>query len=403
MALYPHYIYYKTLNMYATVTLKKGREKALERKHPWIFSGAIYTNKQLKDGQTVFVADAQGEILATGHYHKASIAVRILAFEATNIDINFYKNKIQHAWNRRNALSLPNTSTNAFRLIAGEGDGLSGLIIDFYNNHLVIQCHTLAMLNDIELISNALQSTLPISPTTIYVKPIKVKNFTYEGQWLVGNTSSTTIIENNIKFEVNWETGQKTGFFLDQRINRLKLGQYAHNKTVLNTFCYSGGFSMYALKQGAKHVTSIDISQKAIDLTLANVTLNNFNTELHTAISGDTLKFLTEMESEQFDIIVLDPPAFAKSKQKSHNAIQAYKRLNALAFKKIKSGGIIFTFSCSQVIDKHQFEHTIRAAAIEVGRDIQIIEHLNQSPDHLINVYHTEGHYLKGYILMVQD
>ena len=383
--------------------LKKGREIALKRKHPWIFSGGLaHINNKPEIGEHVHIADHFDNILATGHYAPLSIAVRILAFEKIEINEQYYRESIQRAFNFRNSvLNFPNKSTNCYRLIAGEGDNLPGLIIDIYGHHAVVQCHTAGMLKDMDLITAALNTVLGKNLETIYLKAIHIKNQDYESRFLKGSSESAIVLENGVEFYVNWADGQKTGFFLDQRDNRKIVGQYSKGKNILNTFCYTGGFSAYAIKNDAKSVTSIDISAVAMEATDKNISLNNSLNINHTSITGNVMEYLKDVEKNQFDIIILDPPAFAKNRNKSHNAVQAYKRLNLAAMNKIKAGGMIFTFSCSQVVDRILFENTIRAAAIECGRDVKFIKHLNQAPDHVINAFHQEGHYLKGLIIVV--
>ncbi len=386
-----------------SVQLRKGRERALLRKHPWIFSGGLYKpSKNLKNGDHVQVEDHSGRVLAVGHYADSSIAVRILAFAQRSIDQAFYEEKLMMAKNLRiDILKLPSTHTNCYRLISGEGDQLSGLIIDIYDQHAVIQCHTMGMLGDIDMIGKALDHCFDHQLKSIYLKSIHIKNHVYESRFLKGDTEGCIVLENNLKFQVNWVEGQKTGFFLDQRRNRQLLGTYATGKHVLNTFCYTGGFSVYAMHQNAASVHSIDISDVAMSQTDQNIALNNDDTSRHESITGNVIEYLKNVDSDYFDLIILDPPAFAKNKNKSHNAVQAYKRLNLTAMKKIKSQGIIFSFSCSQVIDRNLFEHTVRAAAIESRRNVKLIHHLTQAPDHMINMFHQEGHYLKGVVLVV--
>lgn len=383
------------------IVLKKGKEIAISRRHPWVFSGALRPlDSDIQSGDKVWIVDFQDQVIASGHYHASSIAVRILSFESEEIDQDFYNKKILQALEKRKILQLPNSQTNAFRLIAGEGDGLSGLIIDFYNGHCVMQCHTEGMYQDVEMISKALQTAFGESLKTIYLKDIHIKNKGYEGRFLLGDDVKTIIEENGNQFEINWVEGQKTGFFLDQRENRNLVSKYIKGKNVLNAYCYTGGFSVYALKAEAKSVKSVDISSSAIELTNKNVELNG-SYQNHVGIVQDVIQHLKEIDQDFHDLIILDPPAFAKSRKKSNNAIQAYKRINALAMQKIKRGGMLFTFSCSQVINRNTFEHTVRSAAIEIGRDIQIVHVLSQGPDHLIDIYHPEGHYLKGLALII--
>lgn len=389
---------------YPILYLRKGRDQALERLHPWIFSGAFQKPKHpVEEGSTVWVANSEGEIVATGHYSSSSIMVRVLAFEKATVDQPFYVTKFQEALDfRQNALRLPSKETNAFRLLAGEGDHLSGLIIDLYDKHAVMQCHTSAMYLSRQLIADALKEVMQDKLETIYLKSIHIKDKEYDSEFLLGESPNTVIKENNLNFSVDWTQGQKTGFFLDQRENRELLKQFCKDKNVLNTFCYTGGFSVYALEGDAAKVVSVDISDSAMEMTDKNVALNK-NADRHTSVTANVLQYLKEIEDNSFDIIVLDPPAFAKNRNKSHNAMIAYKRINRIAMRKIKKGGLIFTFSCSQVIGREMFDNTIRSAAIEAGRKVQFVKHLNQSSDHVINAYHQEGHYLKGLILHVSD
>ncbi len=389
---------------YPILNLKKGREQAIERRHPWIFSGALMKSKQdIKDGQPVWVQTQKGEIIATGHYSDASIMVRVLAFEKVSIDLSFFNDQIQQALNlRKNILGLPNKKTNAYRLIAGEGDHLSGLIVDIYDKHAIIQCHTEGMYQARHIISEALQNVFKEGLKTIFLKSIHIKESQYESEFLMGTVEQAVVKEHGLSFTVNWKEGQKTGFFLDQRDNRTLLQEYSKDKNVLNTFCYTGGFSAYALEGGAKKVVSVDISDAAMKMTDINIALTG-KADLHESVTANVLQYLKEIKDGEFDIIVLDPPAFAKNRKKTHNAIIAYKRINRIAMRKIKSGGLIFTFSCSQVINKELFDNTVRSAAIEAGRKVKILRHLNQSPDHVINAFHQEGHYLKGLIVYVSD
>ncbi len=388
---------------YPTLILKKGREQAIERKHPWIFSGAFIRSKTpIQEGAIVWVETQNGHIIATGHYSNSSIMVRVLSFSKTLIDLDFFNRRIHDAQVfRAYTLNLPNSSTNSYRLIAGEGDHLPGLIVDVYNQHAVVQCHSTGMLTSKKLIAEALKNSIP-TLETIFLKSIHIKDSSYESEFLLGNTDETLILEHNVSFKVNWKEGQKTGFFLDQRDNRKLLQSFSKNKKVLNTFCYTGGFSAFALEGDAEEVVSVDISERAMQMTDFNVGLTQKNNK-HTSVTANVLDYLKEAPEGTFDVIVLDPPAFAKNRKKTHNAIQAYKRINRIAMRKIKSGGIIFTFSCSQVITKDLFDNTVRSAAMETGRKVRIIKHLNQSPDHTINAYHQEGHYLKGLILYVSD
>ena len=389
---------------YPILILKKGREQAIQRRHPWIFSGAFAKrDRNIKNGQIVWVGTQNGDIIATGHYSDASIMVRVLDFKKTTIDLSFFSKQIEKARNiRSTVLGLPNKKTNAYRLIAGEGDNLSGLIVDMYDKHAIIQCHTIGMYEAREQICEALQNVFEEQLETVFLKSIHIKDSSYESSFLYGNTESTTIQEHGVSFKVNWKEGQKTGFFLDQRDNRKLLQDYSQGRKVLNTFCYTGGFSAYALEGGAEEVVSVDISETAMNMTDINVGLTG-KAHLHSGITDNVLDYLKKTEDNYFDIIVLDPPAFAKNRKKTHNAVQAYKRINRIAMRKIKSNGLIFTFSCSQVIHKELFDNTVRSAAMEAERKVKILKHLNQSPDHVIDAFHQEGHYLKGLIIHVSD
>lgn len=382
------------------IQLKKGKEASPLRRHHWIFSGAIAnTDKDLQDGDPVEVFDHQKNKIATGYFNQGSIAVKILAFGNETVDENFYLEKFKTALSiREKAGLLNNPLTNAYRLIHAEGDGLPGIIIDNYNGHVVVQIHHIFMLNQVELITKMLKQVVP-NIQTIYLKFTQKFRSDIE-PYVLGNTPETIIKENGIQFQVNWETGQKTGFFLDQRDNRNLLGKYAEGRNVLNTFCYTGGFSMYALNNQVKSVTSVDSSANAMEGVEKNISLNGF-TQKHTSITQDALEYLTKTE-DAFDLLILDPPAFAKSMSARHNAIMAYKRINALAFKKITEGGILFTYSCSQVVDKSAFMGAVLSAAIESKREVKILHQLSQPADHPVNIFHPETEYLKGLVLFVK-
>jgi 23S rRNA (cytosine1962-C5)-methyltransferase len=383
------------------VILKKGKEKSIQRRHPWVFSGAVFAVTQdLTDGEMVDVVDSHNIHLGTGYFSdKGSIVVRLLTFGTETFTNSFWKDKLQSAWFLRMQL-LDFEQTNAFRVIHGEGDGISGLIIDYYDKNWVIQAHSTGVFLQMKEIADAIQSNFPSYCETIYCKSAGTLPNTGTDYFLFGNKSETIAKENNILFSVNWVEGQKTGFFLDQRENRKLLGEFSKDKKVLNTFCYTGGFSVYAEKAGASLVTSVDISQKAVDLATSNMTLN-FPNANHTAVADDVFNFMKE-HTQQYDVIVLDPPAFAKSIKSKHTATQAYKRLNIAGLKALAPNGILFTFSCSQVIDDVLFYNTIAAAAIESGRNIRVLHKLGQGPDHPTNIYHPEGHYLKGLVLFVE-
>jgi 23S rRNA (cytosine1962-C5)-methyltransferase len=390
------------------IILKKGKEEAVRRFHPWVFSGAIQsTEGGIVDGDLIEVLDFKNTFLAIGYYNAGSIAVRILSFSKRDIDLNFWIFKIKNAYEyRKNIGVIGSKSTTCYRLIHAEGDGLPGLIIDIYEQVAVIQCHSIGIFKQIEHIKNALLAVFKKEGklVAIYDKssetlPPQLKS---ENQYIYGTIDTPQIVlENDCRFAIDWETGQKTGFFLDQRDNRQLLSRYVNDKTVLNAFCYSGGFSIYALKGGAKSVHSVDISQKAIDLTDKNVEINGFTGKNHVSTAADVLQFLKDNKNI-YDVMVVDPPAFAKSIAKRHNAVQAYKRLNAMALRQITEGGILFTFSCSQVVDTQLFYDTIVAAAIEAGRRIRVMHKLTQPADHPVNIFHPEGAYLKGLVLYVE-
>ncbi|WKW46101.1 class I SAM-dependent rRNA methyltransferase [Myroides sp. JBRI-B21084] len=384
------------------VILKQGKEKSVLRKHPWIFSGAVYgVSSELEDGQMVDVTTYNGAHLATGFYsNKGSIAIRVLTFADEVFNDDFWKNKLVAAWQLRQNL-LNSNETNAFRLIHGEGDGIPGLIIDFYNNNFVIQAHSSGIYFNIRKIADAIKECFPNFCETIYCKSAQTLPNTGTDFHLFGTNNETIAIENNIQFHVNWVEGQKTGFFLDQRENRKLLQRYSHGKKVLNTFCYTGGFSIYAMQAGASLVTSVDISEKAVKLAAQNMDLNFANSN-HQAIASDVFEFLKENKNK-YEVIVLDPPAFAKNIKSKHTATQAYKRLNIAGLKTISKGGFLFTFSCSQVIDDVLFYNTIAAAAIEAGRKVRVLHKLSQGPDHPVNMFHPEGSYLKGLVLYIED
>jgi 23S rRNA (cytosine1962-C5)-methyltransferase len=389
------------------IYLKKGKEFSIQRLHPWIFSGAIQKiDGSVADGQWVEVLDLKNNVLGYGHYQNGSIAVRLLSFENTPPPDNFWAIRFMKALRLRRNSGLPNDLTNAFRLIHGEGDGLPGLIIDYYDGVAVVQAHSVGMHNDRELIAEALRETMQENLKAIYYKsqstlPGKMRDDSND-QYLIGMGIVPHIVqENGNKFYVDWEEGQKTGFFLDQRDNRKLLGEFSNGKRLLNTFCYTGGFSVYALNAGATLVHSVDSSQKAIELTKKNLELNGFNTNVHRCFAEDTFDFLKD-KSDEYDVIVLDPPAFAKHRDARHQAVRGYQRLNAEAMQKIRPGGVIFTFSCSQVVDRQLFYDTIVSAAIQAGRQIKVLHHLSQPSDHPVSIFHPEGEYLKGLVLYVE-
>ena len=386
----------KIIQLYSKKTI------SVLRKHPWVFSGAIdLASDDLKDGEVVTVQDHKENFLARGHFQHATIAVRILTFEDEQIDAKFFEKRIKSAVAVRQKLNLLSATNTIARLVHGEGDSLPGLIIDFYNGVAVIQCHSIGMYESLTFISEGLKSALGESLIAIYSKSSDTlpERADVKDEYIFGTCVTPHLaLEYGVKLNIDWVTGQKTGFFIDQRENRALLGKYAHSKKILNTFCYSGGFSLLALQQGAELVHSLDSSKKAIVLTEENVALNGFTN--HASIVADAMEYMKDLP-EEYDIIVLDPPAFAKHRDKRHKAIQGYKRLNAHAIRQIKPGGIIFTFSCSQVVDKVMFNNTIIAAAIEAGRNVRILEQLHQPADHPINAFHPEGEYLKGLVIQV--
>lgn len=390
---------------YNNIILHKGKEFSIQRKHPWIFSGAIkIKDSNISDGDVVKVFSSSNQFLTIGHFQDGSISVRILSFNDEIIDANFFEERIKKAFYYRQKINLTESeNTNVYRLIFGEADGLPGLIIDNYNFHFVIQCHSIGMHKQINLIAEALSAIFKDKIETIYDKSAETlpKEYasTIKNGFLLGNKQNTIVKENGNDFLIDWVNGQKTGFFIDQRENRQLLASYSKNKNVLNTFCYSGGFSIYAANAGAKEVHSIDVSKTAIELTNKNAELNNLQNHSSTAI--DTFDFL-KTAGKDYDVIVLDPPAFAKSRKVSHNAVMGYKRLNAEAIKIIKPGGIIFTFSCSQVINRELFFNTITAAAMEAKRNVKILHYLTQPADHPISLFFPEGEYLKGLVIYVE-
>jgi 23S rRNA (cytosine1962-C5)-methyltransferase len=391
-----------------SIKLKKGKEISLHRKHPWVFSGAIsFIPKGIVDGSMINVLSYNDEFLGKGHYQGGgSISVRIISFDDQNIDQDFWDKIIYNAKTYRDSLQLiGNSSTNSYRLIHGEGDGIPGLIIDIYNDIAVIQCHSIGVHKDSSAIGQAICNNYGSIINAIYIrsKDTLPENYgaTVEDGYHIGDKEETIIIENGVKFKINVITGQKTGFFLDQRENRLLLQAFSKNKSVLNCFCYTGGFSIYALLAGAHVVDSVDISQKAMDLLEENLLLNRFE-GTHQSYCANVMHFLGDDSLPLYDVVIVDPPAFAKSIHKRHNAVQAYKRLNALAFKKVKSGGYLFTFSCSQVVGTQLFYDTIVAAGMDAGKSVRVVKSLSQGPDHPVNLFHPEGHYLKGLLLYVE-
>jgi len=395
------------MSNFTKIFLKPGKEASLQRFHPWVFSGAIKKiADKVNEGDIVQVYDNEGNFLAVGHYQIGSIAVRIVSFEEELADYEFYKKRIQQAYEVRKAIGLAGSeTTNAYRLVHGEGDNLSGLIIDYYNGTAVVQMHSVGMYLVRELINKALQEVLGDELKSIYNKsegtlPYKADVEPVNG-YVWGENKTKVALENGLLFNVDWEKGQKTGFFVDQRDNRQLLEKYSKGRSVLNMFCYTGGFSFYAMRGGAKLVHSVDSSERAIEITRANVELNFPNDARHEAFAEDAFKYL-DKSKDKYDLIILDPPAFAKHHNVLKNALTGYRRLNTIAFEQIKKGGIVFTFSCSQVVSKDDFRRTVFSAAAKAGRKVRILNQLTQPADHPINIYHPEGEYLKGLILFVE-
>jgi 23S rRNA (cytosine1962-C5)-methyltransferase len=389
------------------ITLKAGKDEFVKRFHPWIFSGAIArTEGNPKDGDIAEVYDKPGNLLGIGHFHHGSIAVRMLTFTEADVNsLEFWTEKFEKAFAVRRSLGLVGDGdTSCYRLTHGEGDGLSGLIVDVYGNTAVVQCHSIGMHRQAKLIAQAIRNVLG-KHIAIYDKSAESLPPKYasslENGFLLGNSDISVVSENDVKFKIDWVTGQKTGFFLDQRDNRLLLTKFVNNKTVLNAFCYTGGFSMYALLAGAKEVHSVDSSAKAMELVEENVLLNQPFTGIHKGFCEDVQHFLKETE-QKYEVMIIDPPAYAKTLEKRHNAVQGYKRLNIAAMQKVAPGGILFTFSCSQVVDRALFYNTIVAAALEAGRNVRVLHHLTQGGDHPVSLFHPEGAYLKGLVLHVE-
>jgi len=385
--------------------LKRGKEESLLRFHPWVFSGAIqHMDADITEGDVVRVVTAGGDFIATGHYQAGAIAVRVLSFRDVPIDGNFWYSRLKSALDMRIAIGIAdNLQNNTYRLVHGEGDLLPGLVIDVYGKTAVMQAHSIGMH----------VSRVDIAEQLVRVMGERVENVFYKSEttlpfmddmengFLYGGSDDNTALENGLMFHVDWLRGQKTGFFVDQRDNRALLERYAKDKSVLNMFCYTGGFSFYAMRGGARQVHSVDSSAKAIELTNRNVQLNFPGDGRHQAFCDDAFKYL-ERAGDQYDLIILDPPAFAKHRGALHNALKGYTRLNNMAFQKIQSGGILFTFSCSQVVSKDNFRNAVFTAAAQARRKVRILHQLHQPADHPINIYHPEGEYLKGLVVYVE-
>lgn len=401
------------------VILKKGREESLLRFHPWVFSGAIaQIVGEPAEGDVVGVYSSSGDFLACGHYQIGSIAVRILSFNDDALKPDYYKNMIDSALHLRIAMGLAvkpgddasGRKTNCYRLVHGEGDGLPGLIVDWYDGVCVMQAHSAGIFRAKKQVCEALKAVYGDSLKAVYDKssgtaPFKaglelVDGYLYKKEGF--NDDEQTVIENGHKFLVNWTEGQKTGFFLDQRENRAMVEKLSAGRKVLNLFCYTGGFSIYALGGGALHVDSVDSSAKAMSMVERNVLLNGFDPSMHNSFCCDAMDYLHDSPEGEYDLMIVDPPAFAKHRGALHNALRAYQRLNAAAISKVKPGGFIFTFSCSQVVDKEAFALAVFSAAAQSGRRVRILDRLNQPADHAVNIYHPEGEYLKGLLLYVE-
>ena len=386
--------------------LNKGKEESLQRFHPWVFSGAVHhIEGQPEEGELVQVFTSTGDFIAVGHWQIGSIAVRVLSFEDEPIDHQFWMRKLATAYDVRKAIGLAGRAdNNTFRLVHGEGDNLPGLVIDLYGQTAVMQAHSVGMHVCRMEIAKALKEVLEDALQNIYYKsettlPFKA-DLGQENGFLLGSTPDNVAIENGLKFHIDWLKGQKTGFFVDQRDNRALVEHYAKGRNVLNMFCYTGGFSVYALRGGALSVHSVDSSQKAVDLATANVKLNFPDDQRHKAFAEDAFKFLESM-ADSYDLVILDPPAFAKHRDAVRHAIKGYTKLNARAMEKMPKGSLLFTFSCSQAISKDQFRMAVFTAAAMAGRNVRILHQLHQPADHPVNIYHPEGEYLKGLVLYV--
>ena len=392
---------------YKIIRLRKGKEESLLRFHPWVFSGAIDSLPDgLEEGETVKVTSHDGTTLGTGHFQIGSIAVRMLSSSDETIDEAFYTLRLRQAWLMRKAIGVIRLGTDAYRLVHGEGDFLPGLVVDVYGPTAVVQAHSPGMHFARDIIARALVGLPGAGISNVYYKsettlPYKAR-LDPQNDYIIGSYAGDIACENGLKFHVDWLIGQKTGFFVDQRDNRALLENYSRGRRVLNMFCYTGGFSVYAMRGGAASVDSVDSSAKAVTLTDANIELNFPGDGRHHSHAEDAFRFLADMAPDAFDLIVLDPPAFAKHRSAIRNALRGYQRLNAKAFSKIAPGGVLFTFSCSQAITREQFRLAVFSAAAESRRKVRILHQLTQPADHPVNIYHPEGEYLKGLILYVE-
>ena len=390
------------------IYLKRGKDESLRRFHPWVFSGAIHHfDQQPAEGDLVRVLTAEGDFIAVGHWQIGSIAVRVLSFVDEPIDDAFWRRRLQVALDARRSIGVADNPRNdTYRLVHGEGDNLPGLVIDIYGATAVVQAHSVGMHVMRQQVAQALKDVMGERLQNIFYKsettlPFKA-GLGQENGFLLGGSPDDVAMENGLRFHIDWLRGQKTGFFVDQRDNRSLLEHYSAGRRVLNMFCYTGGFSVYAMRGGAALVHSVDSSAKAVDLVNANVELNFPGDDRHEAFAEDAFRFLQQMEQDAYDLIILDPPAFAKHKDALRNALKGYTRLNLRAFEKIRPGGILFTFSCSQAVSKDQFRMAVFTAAAQSGRNVRILHQLHQPADHPINIYHPEGEYLKGLVLYVE-
>lgn len=393
--------------IYKEISLKRGKEESLDRFHPWVFSGAIASDTaKIEEGDVVKVRAHDGRLIGTGHYQIGSIAVRMLDFGDTPIDDAFYGRRLAEAWRLRRTLGLRTADNHAFRLVHGEGDFLPGLVVDVYGDTAVLQAHSPGMHYARDIIARQLTALNDLGVSNVYYKsettlPYKA-HLDPVNDYIIGGFTTDITIENGLKFHVDWLRGQKTGFFVDQRDNRSLLQHYSKGRNVLNMFCYTGGFSVYAMRGGASTVTSVDSSAKAISLTDANVAINFPGDTRHKSYAEDAFKFLDRMPKGEYDLVILDPPAFAKHRSALRNALRGYQRLNARAFEAIAPGGILFTFSCSQAVSREQFRLAVFSAAAQSRRKVRILHQLTQPADHPVNIYHPEGEYLKGLVLYVE-
>ena len=393
--------------MYKDIVLKRGKEDSLLRFHPWVFSGAIATLPEgLEEGETVRVTASDGRLLGIGHYEIGSIAVRILDSHDSALDEAFYATRLAEAWRLRQRLGLVRPDNSTFRLVHGEGDFLPGCVIDIYGSTAVLQAHSPGMHYARHIIARALVDLPGAGIKNVYYKsettlPFKAR-LDPVNDYIIGSFDTNIAVENGLKFNIDWLKGQKTGFFVDQRDNRALLERYSNGSRVLNMFCYTGGFSVYAMRGGATLVHSVDSSAKAVALTDANIALNFPGDTRHKAVAEDAFRYLGDMEKGAYNLIILDPPAFAKHRSALNNALRGYRRLNAAAFEKIAPGGILFTFSCSQAVSREQFRLAVFSAAASTGRRVRILHQLTQPADHPVSIYHPEGEYLKGLVLYVE-